>query len=53
MNLKKNSRLIHIFSLINNIITIETENIGRIKELKGVSRVHESGICETHAQPMH
>ena len=52
MNLKKNSRVIHIFSLIDNIIAIETDNIERIKELKGVSRVRESGMCETHAQPM-
>ena len=51
MDLKKNSRVIHIFSLINNMIAIETENIERIEELKGVSQVCESGICETHAQP--
>ncbi|VUT26076.1 MAG: Tk-subtilisin precursor [Candidatus Methanolliviera sp. GoM_oil] len=43
MNLKKNSRIIHIFSLIDNIIAIETDNIEGIKELKGVSRVRESG----------
>jgi hypothetical protein len=51
MNLKKNSRVINIFPLINNMIAIETENIERIKELKGVNRVRESSICETHAQP--
>jgi len=43
MNLKKNSRIIHIFSLIKNTIALETGNIERIKELKGVRRVHESG----------
>ena len=48
MNLKKNSRIIHIFSLINNMIAIETEDGERIEKLKDVSRVHESGICETH-----
>lgn len=36
MNLKKNSRILHIFSLIDNTIALETENVGRIKELKGV-----------------
>lgn len=43
MNLKKNSRIIHIFSLIDNTIALETENVERIKELKGVKRVYESG----------
>jgi len=42
-NLKKNSRIIHIFSLIDNTIALETENIERIKELRGVKRVYESG----------
>ena len=41
--LKKNSRIIHIFSLIDNTIALETENVERIKELKGVKRVYESG----------
>jgi hypothetical protein len=43
MNLKKISRIIHIFSLIDNTIALETENVERIKELKGVKRVYESG----------
>lgn len=42
-NLKKNSRIIHIFSLIDNTIALETENVERIKELRGVRRVYESG----------
>ena len=42
-NLKKNSRIIHIFSLIDNMIALETDNIERIKELKGIKRVYESG----------
>jgi len=41
--LKKNSRMIHIFSLIDNTIALETENVERIKELRGVKRVYESG----------
>ena len=41
--LKKNSRIIHIFSLIDNTIALETENVERIKELRGVKRVYESG----------
>ena len=43
MNLKKNSRILHIFSLIDNTIALETENVGRIKELKGVKRIYDSG----------
>lgn len=39
--LKKNSRIIHIFSLIDNAIALETENIEHIKELRGVKRVYE------------
>jgi len=42
-NLKKNSRIIHIFSLIDNMVALETDNIERIKELKGIKRVYESG----------
>jgi hypothetical protein len=42
-NLKKNSRIIHIFSLIDNTIALETEDVGCIKELWGVKRVYESG----------
>ena len=42
-NLKKNSRIIHIFSLIDNMIALETEDVGRIKELRGVKRVYEPG----------
>ena len=42
-NLKNNSRIVHIFSLIDNTIALETENVERIKELKGVKRVYESG----------
>ncbi len=41
--LKKNSRILHIFSLINNTIALETENIEFIKKLNGVKRVYESG----------
>ena len=41
--LKKNSRIIHIFSLIDNTIALETDNIERIKELRDVKRVYESG----------
>jgi len=41
--LKKNSKIIHIFSLIDNMIALETDNIERIKELKGIKRVYESG----------
>ena len=41
--LKKNSRIIHIFSLIDNTIALETEDVERIKELRGVKRVYESG----------
>ena len=41
--LKKNSGIIHIFSLIDNTIALETENVERIKELRSVKRVYESG----------
>ena len=42
-NLKNNSKILHIFSLIDNTIAIETENIESIKKLNGVRRVYESG----------
>jgi subtilisin family serine protease len=41
--LKKSSRIIHIFSLIDNTIALETEDIGHIKGLKEVRQVYESG----------
>ena len=41
--LKKSSRIIHIFSLIDNTIALETEDIGYIKGLKEVRQVYESG----------
>ena len=41
--LKKSSRIIHIFSLIDNTIALETEDIGYIKGLKEVLQVYESG----------
>ncbi len=41
--LRKNSRIVHIFSLIDNTIALETEDVVRIKELRGVKRVYESG----------
>ena len=39
--LKKNSRIIHIFSLIDNAIALETENIEHIRELRGVKWAYE------------
>lgn len=41
--LKKSSRILHIFSLIDNTIALETEDIGYIKGLKEVRQVYESG----------
>ena len=41
--LKKSSRILHIFSLIDNTIALETEDIGHIKGLKEVLQVYESG----------
>ncbi len=41
--LKKSSRILHIFSLIDNMIALETEDIGHIEGLKEVLHVHESG----------
>jgi subtilisin family serine protease len=41
--LKKSSRILHIFSLIDNTVALETEDIGYIKGLKEVLRVYESG----------
>ena len=41
--LEKSSRIIHIFSLIDNTIALETEDIGHIKGLKEVRQVYESG----------
>ena len=41
--LKKSSRILHIFSLIDNTIALETEDFGHIKGLKEVRRVYESG----------
>ena len=41
--LKKNSKIIHIFSLVDNTVALETDNVERIKELGGVKRIHESG----------
>ncbi len=41
--LKKSSRILHIFSLIDNTIALETEDVGHIKGLKEVRRVYESG----------
>ena len=42
-NLKNNSKILHIFSLIDNTIAIETDDIESIKRLNGVRRVYESG----------
>jgi len=41
--LKRTIRILHIFSLIDNTIALETEDIGYIKVLKEVRQVYESG----------
>ncbi len=41
--LKKSSRILHIFSLIDNTIALETEDIEHIKGLNEVLQLYESG----------
>ena len=49
MNLKKNSRILHIFSLIDNTIALETENVGLNEEPCGKPQGINSHITNTAA----